>query len=146
MPAPGRDSAGSGRKRAGNRTGAEGRLKPSLSVSEALVVRLARDEVAAGSARGGGGGRGGTGGGAGRPRVASCHERESVSVTGLLREVGFRSTSTAFGAGAGGARTGRKVAPREDTGSGSVDMFDVLSRTRMQLCVTLEEALSLIHI
>ncbi|CAM9484058.1 unnamed protein product, partial [Laminaria digitata] len=119
-----------------------GLVSRSLSISEALVVRLAKDGVAATGARGGSRGSrgGGSGGGSGGgPRVASFHERESVTVTGLLREVGFRSTSTTFGAGAGAARTGQKVAAGNRTESGSVDMFDMLSRTKMQLCVTLEQ-------
>ena len=149
MAGRGQDSAASVRENPRNRTGAEGIRIHSLSVSEALVVRLARNGVAAAGARSGGGGtRGGTrgggdgGGSGGGPRVASSHERESVTVTGLLREVGFRSASTTFGGGAGGgggARPGHEVAAGKRDRMGGVDMFDVLSRTKMQLCLTLEE-------
>lgn len=104
-----------------------GRKVPSpqemLSVSEALCVRLAGSGIATpasnatassdGGRSGGGKGKGegkgrGRGGGGGRgrgPKLDSTHERESVTVRGFLRDVGFRVV-----ADGGGADRGRRSA------------------------------------
>ena len=98
-----------------------------ISVSEALVVRLAGNGVSApasssavSSGRGGGGGGKGKGkgkgkgrswgGGVGRgggPKLDASHERESVTVRGFLKEVGFRVLADGNG---GGDRERRGVA------------------------------------
>lgn len=72
-----------------------------LSVSEAVIVQLAGGGVPSSATDSSGGvgdrrGRrrgGGGGGGRGGPKLASRHERESMVVRGLLRDVGFRTVA-----------------------------------------------------
>ncbi|CAN0343117.1 unnamed protein product, partial [Ectocarpus sp. 8 AP-2014] len=127
-----------------------------LSVSEALIVQLAAAGVSSSATDGSGGvgdrrGRRG-GGGPGGPKLASGHERESMVVRGLLRDVGFRTVAD----GGGDGRRRQKVLPaavtavkgqghgiKGDLGASTtseVDMFEVLSEERVQLCLTLEHA------
>ncbi|CAM9210784.1 unnamed protein product [Ectocarpus sp. 12 AP-2014] len=127
-----------------------------LSVSEALIVQLAAAGASSSATDSSGGvgdrrGRRGGGGGGG-PKLASGHERESIMVRGLLRDVSFRTVAD----GGGDGRRREKVLPvavtavkgqghgiKGDLGASTtseVDMFEVLSEERVQLCLTLEHA------
>lgn len=82
-----------------------------LSVSEALIVQLAAAGASSSATDSSGGvgdrrGRRGGGGGGG-PKIASGHERESMVVRGLLRDVGFRTVAD----GGGDGRRRQKVLP-----------------------------------
>ncbi|CBJ27208.1 hypothetical protein Esi_0058_0134 [Ectocarpus siliculosus] len=82
-----------------------------LSVSEALIVQLAAAGASSSATDSSGGvgdrrGRRG-GGGPGGPKLASGHERESMVVRGLLRDVGFRTVAD----GGGDGRRRQKALP-----------------------------------
>ena len=124
--------------RRGIRQEAGERTCRQLSVSEALVIRLANEGFVSGR------------GGASGPRIDPSHERESISVSGLLREVGFRLKTDGGGQRNAGVvrpmarEKGRKpaatsIAEALDEGSRGADMLSRLSTAKMQLCLTLEE-------
>lgn len=109
-----------------------------FSVRKALEVRLANDGLASSS------------GGAAALRIDPYHERESISVSGLLRGVGFRVWIDGGGrrdTGAarptatekGRAAVASSSADAVDKGLREPDMFARLSEAKMQLCLTLEE-------
>ena len=114
------------------------RMCRQLPVSEALVVRLANEGLVSG--------RGGTSG----PRIDPSHERESIGVPGLLREVGFQLKTDGGGQRNAGVvrpmarEKGRNPAATSipealDEVSRGANMLSRLSTAKMQLCLTLEE-------
>lgn len=108
-----------------------------LSVREALEIRLANDGPTSQS------------GGAVGLRIDPSHEREFISVSGLLRGVEFRVWNDSRGLREAGAV---RVTEAErggvsssvdgvDKGLREPDMFSRLSEAKMQLCLNLEEGL-----